>query len=350
MTRISTIQRRQRGIGKLRTGMTVPTSGGKTRPAASKTWIVTSPDERLVTAAAEVWGGKVELWTPFGGGAQQYRVITESARIDALLMPGNPLVQNNELWTKAGCQRVCDGEIEKMSGKPCLCAAEWGERFWTVAPEDQVCDPTSRLKVLIPDIPKTLGTWLLETKSYNAAAEMSGFVDDLLASVNPNAFVPVILGIEQRSKRHSGGRKDFSVPYIELPEATANKVMGALASSADAFGTDHTALTTGPERRAITAGPARPDYAALIKAAKSKKDLRMLWSQAMAAGHMDPVMKMLLEARSKDLPEDAPTETPPGAKPTGPAYAVARPGEEPQDAEIVPDEDEEEPYPEDEEY
>jgi hypothetical protein len=335
--RIAGIQRQQRGLGKLRAGMTVPTSSGKTRPVASKTWIVTSADRRLVSSAAEVWGGTVEPWIPFGGGPQQFRVITERDRIPALLMPDNRLVQANELWNKGGCARRCNGQVERLSGKECLCAAEWGERFWAVAPADQVCDPTSRLKVLIPEIPQTLGTWMLETKSYYAAGEMSGFVDDLLGAVDPRAFVPVILGIERRSVRSGGGRKDFSVPFLELPEATANKVMGALAAAGESFGTAGE-LTGGPERRAITAGPAVPDYAAQIAAAETKADVRSLWIRAVTASHMNPELKALLEARAEELPEGAETAR---YQPT----VMAKRDDEPVDAEWTedeePDEDEE---------
>src|SRR5262249_17736599 len=136
-----------------------------------------------------------------------------------------------------------------------------------------------------------------------AAAEMSGFVDDLLGAVNAEAFVPVILGIEQRSSRTTGGRKDFSVPFLELPEGTATKVMGALSAGADEFGTAGE-LTGGAEARAITAGPAKPNYVALALAAPDRAALRMLWNQAMAAGDLTTELKELITGLGERMPDD----------------------------------------------
>src|SRR5689334_4731578 len=114
-SRIITIQRQARELGRLRTG----TFNGR-YPERSSTWIVSSHAEHYVEAAAQIWGGTPEKWQPQGNGAAQFRVITQAVSLDAILPPGDPLSQSYESWSRGGCQRRCDGVSEELSGEPCL--------------------------------------------------------------------------------------------------------------------------------------------------------------------------------------------------------------------------------------
>jgi hypothetical protein len=175
-SRIITLQRQARELGRLRTGYSVPNEDPKKRPRAvrSQTWIISSHAEHYVQAAAEVWGGKVEKWQPQGNGAAQWRVITEAPSLDAILPPGDPLSQAYETWSAGGAQRRCDGMTETLSDSPCLCRAQWGENFHEVAPRDRACKMTTRLNVILPEMPD-IGAWRVETHSYHAANEIAAW-------------------------------------------------------------------------------------------------------------------------------------------------------------------------------
>ncbi|MBV2366945.1 recombination directionality factor [Streptomonospora nanhaiensis] len=217
--KILTIDRQVREMGRLRTGYTE----GK-RPVKSKTWIFTSPSAEVVAAAAELWGGTPQKWKPLGSGGEQYRVITGASAIDCLLPEGgNVLFSAYEMWSKGGAQRRCDGLQEKLSGRECLCAAEFGEQFYLDAPKDKVCKATTRLSVILPDMPD-IGTYRVETHSYYATSEIGGTYD-LLRSAQPTGVLPVRIAIEQRSRVAKGQTKHFPVVTMGLRGATGAEVL-----------------------------------------------------------------------------------------------------------------------------
>lgn len=217
--KILTIDRQVRELGRLRTGYT----DGR-RPVKSKTWIFTSPSEQFVAAAAELWGGTPERWKPLGNGGEQYRVITNASAIDCLLPEGdNVLTSAYEMWSRGGAQRRCDGVQDKLSGRDCLCAAEFGEEFYNTAPKEQVCKATTRLKVILPGMPD-IGTYRVETHSYYATSEIGGTYD-LLRNAQPTGVLPVRVSIEQRSRVAAGQTKHFPVVTMGLIGASAGEVL-----------------------------------------------------------------------------------------------------------------------------
>lgn len=224
--RILTLQRQARELGRLRTGYSVPNEDPNKRPRAvrSQTWIISSHAEHYVQAAAEVWGGTVEKWQPQGNGAAQWRVITEANSLDAILPPGDPLSQAYELWTKGGAQRRCDGMTESLSDQPCFCRQQWGDAFWERAPKDAACKITTRLNVILPEMPD-IGAWRVETHSYYSANEMAAAVDVLKGSIGDQALIPVRLRIEQRTRVANGQTKHFPVVAVELRGGTAGQVL-----------------------------------------------------------------------------------------------------------------------------
>lgn len=303
-SRIATLQRQARELGRLRTGMFVKPSGAKGRPVRSKTWILTSPSDTYIEAAAAQWGGTPEKWQPQGNGAQQYRVITEAVAIDAILPPGDPLSQSFEMWNRGGAARRCDGYTELLSDSPCLCVAEWGTDFHTAANKDDVCKMTTRLNVLLPDMPD-IGVWRVETHSYYSANEIAAAVD-MIRSAAGDRLVPLTLRIEQRTRVSGGQTKHFPVVAVELRGATAGQILAAAAGEV--------ALTSGGGARAAI-GPARPDYVAQAKAAESREEFLAVVDAAEAAGHMDEALKDQLgeiwAANTAPKPEpDAPAATP----------------------------------------
>lgn len=266
--RILTLQRQARELGRLRTG----TFNGR-HPERSSTWIVTSHAEHYVHAAADTWGGTPEQWQPQGNGAQQWRVVTEQAALDAILPPGDPLSQSYEQWSKGGCQRRCDGMSEELSSQPCLCRAQWGDAFHEVAPRDVACKMTTRLNVILPDMPD-IGAWRVETHSYYSANEMSAAVDVLKGAIGEAAMIPIRLRIEQRTRVAEGQTKHFPVVAVELRGATAGQVLAGAAPAIGAVGQG--------SRPALEASGM--DFLALIRAAESRDAVLLLWQQARDAG------------------------------------------------------------------
>lgn len=275
--RILTMQRQARELGRLRSGW----NDGK-RPIKSDTWIVTSHAPHYLEAAAGLWGGKVEKWQPLGSGSQQWRVITEAKSIDAILPPGDPLSQANEMWSKGGCARRCDGITEQLSDRPCLCLAQFGEA-WFERKKGTVCAPTTRLNVMLPDLPD-LGVWRMETHGYYAANEIAGQIDMLLSATGGKALVPVALRIEPRQRVANGETKKFPVIVVEVRGMTARQALAGQVPQISIEG----GTANVPERTAIEAAPAAPagppkDFVALANAAVTADEVRVLYMEAQAA-------------------------------------------------------------------
>ncbi len=276
-SRLLNIQRRAAEHGRLRTGYT----DGK-RPVRSATWVVTSHSEEHVRTAAKLWGGEPERWKPLNSSIEQWRVITKAASIEALITPGDPLNQYNELWSGGGCQRRCDGETELLSRKPCLCAAQFGDE-WHLQPKGRVCAATSRLNVMLPDL-SGMGLWRAETHSFYAASEWGAMVDMVLAGTNGQGFVPVTLRIEPRQRVANGQTKKFPVVVVELRGVTPRQALNGPLPTAVALNP-----SAEGERLALeAAAPQIPDYVAEAEGGLTSDDVRDTWRRAAEAGHVDP--------------------------------------------------------------
>ena len=273
--RLRNIQQRAAEHGRLRTGYT---QGN--RPVRSATWVVSSHSEEHVRRAAELWGGEPEQWKPLNSTIEQWRVITKASSIEALITPGDPLNQYNEMWSKGGCQRRCDGETELLTRQPCICAARFGED-WHLQKKGVVCSTTSRLNVMLPDL-SGMGMWRAETHSFYAASEWGGMVDMVLAGTDGRGFVPVTLRIEPRQVVRDGKTKKFPVVVVELRGVTPRQALAGPMTAA-------TALDPAASDRAVAAIEApRPDYLAEAEGALTSDDVRDVWRRASANGHVDP--------------------------------------------------------------
>lgn len=291
--RILTAQRRAITLGKIRTGWSVPHKdpGKRPVPVKSKTWVLTSHTDEKLHVAAELWGGKVTRWQPQGNGPEQWRLITNAAQIDALLPPGDPLSQYNELWSKGGCQRRCNGETELISRKPCICAAECGED-WHLQPKGTVCSATTRISVVLPDVPG-LGTWMCETHSFYAASEMAGTVDMVLAGTGGRGLVPVTMRIEPRMRVANGLTKHFPVVVVEVRGLTPRQALSGPIPTEVALN------PSAAPRLALEA--ARPDYLAMAAAALHVEDVQDTWRLADRNRHLTPELKELLKLRAAEV-------------------------------------------------
>lgn len=297
-------QRRLRVGGRIRSGWSEPytTADGKERrrPVRSETLVLTSAQRAYLDAAAEQWGGQVERWQPQGSGPELWRLVTEQESIDAILPPGDPLNQALEMWSGGGCVRRCNGQVEKLSGKPCICYAQFGETFYERKPTE-VCRPTSRLSVFL-DLPDFV-LWTLETHSHYAALEMAATVDLIKGRVGTEDPIPVALRIDQRSRVAAGKTKHFPVVVIELRGTTTREILMGRAPALE--------LDAGPARAALPAGPsgrqggweAEVDASAAaqgwvppttyrgwvreIEAASSVPDLRAVYKQVQGLGEAD---------------------------------------------------------------
>lgn len=338
--RIITLQRQARELGRLRTG----THNGK-YPQRSETWVITSHSRDYIQAAAEAWGGDVEEWQPQGNGAKQWRVITEARAVDAILPPGDPLSQAYEQWTKGGCARRCDGETELLSDQACVCRAQWGPDFHQVAPAKDACSMTTRLNVIMPELPD-LGVYRVETHSYYSANEIAAAVDVLKGQLGEQAMIPVRLRIEPRSRVAQGKTKQFPVIVLELRGVTAGQVLSGSAPATVSGGQPAPAVASGRPAPAIEAGaPASGrDWHADLDAARSADEVRELYRAAVAAGEMTQDLATVMREQVDALGQFATSGsyTPSGDR--GPELGE-QPEQAPASSTRVPPEDDEHPDP-----
>lgn len=206
---------RLRELGRIRTGNQVATGSGKRRPNKLDTFRITTPSEALAKAVQAVYSGKVEPWESPAG--KQFEVVTTTATLPIIIPAGESLSQWYEMWSGGGCQRRCDGRTEMLSDGPCLCPSDPGARRELAAKTTpEACKPTTRLNVVLPDIPD-LGVWRLESHGYYAAVELAGAALFLSAAMSRGMNIPANLRLEQREKKVPGQPINrYAVPVIEF--------------------------------------------------------------------------------------------------------------------------------------
>lgn len=322
--RILTLQRQARELGRLRAGTFEQPSGGRGRPTRSKTWILTSHQREYLDAAAEQWGGDVHEWTPQGNGAKAWRVITDSPSIDAILPPGDPLSQHYEMWSRGGCQRRCDGEVEHLSAKPCLCLAEFGEEFHLQDP-DKACRPHTRLSVILPDIPD-LGVWRMESKGFYAANEIAASIDLIRQATGGQVMVPIRLRIEPRKRVAQGKTKQYPVIVVEIRGATAGQILSGSAPVAAISGNGNGG------QPAIEAGPPKLTAERVLEIAgkcKSIGQIQRLWREAADDGVLSDELAAKLKAIGDGLMPARPVSSPPASNGQAATVPPQSSGQEP---------------------
>lgn len=218
------LQRRLTEVGRIRLGHTVETRNGRQRPAKLDTFRITSPDRKRMEQVAELYGGTPGEWQAPAG--RQWEVITDTDVLDIIVPPSDMAFTppTYELWSKAGCQRRCDGVTEQLTEGPCLCD-----------PEDRECDIKTRLSVMLQDL-QGLGLFRVDSTGYYAAVELSGAVQVIAAAAGRGALLPARLRLDQRSVKRTGdGGKPatfrFSVPVIDI-DVTPAQLLAAASNGA----------------------------------------------------------------------------------------------------------------------
>lgn len=316
------LQKRARELGRIRLGQqqTFTRKDGSegTKPVKLDRFRLTSASKALLEKVAELYGGEVAEWTP-PGGSPQWEVVTGSARLP-IMVPPQPVTQWYEFWTRAGCQHRCDGQTNVLTDEPC-------------DPDDPkhteaLKKPTTRLNVVLRDV-EGIGVWRVETHGWNAAVELPD-VAEFLAQAG--GYVNGWLGLEQRTSIGQNERtgnpetRHYMVPIIEIDVTPAQLMAGRGRVAAPA-------LTGGPAGETPALAAAGPDYVAIAAEATTSDEIRNLWRQANAAGHLTEGLNQHLQKRATELDADAPKAV----------YAPSAPPVVDEDgaveAEIVPDGD-----------
>lgn len=240
------VQVRMRELGRIRIGQ----KGAKGQPQKLDRFRVTSADRTLVERVAALYGGAVTPWTG-SDGREQFEVVTDTTRIPVLLPP-QPVTQWMELWSGGGCQRRCDGQTETLTDSPCLCKAN----------DDEVCKPTTRLNVVLRDVPG-LGVFRLETHGWNAAQELPGAA---AFAAQAGGMIPAHLTLEERVSRSDGQTRRFMVPGLDV-EVTPAQLLAGQAPAA---------VTAAPVAGELEAR----DFVGEVAAASSREQVTAVWKAA----------------------------------------------------------------------
>lgn len=294
------IQRQAVEMGRIRLGTSIQRTSkrtGKTykQPQKLSSFRFTTPSPRSAQAVAGLLGGQVRPWEG------QWEVLTDCTELPVSVPPGDAWgSQFYELWKDRVCDRRCDGITEHLRQRPCLCPPAGTERT-EAAKTGRACKPTTRINVILPDLPG-LGVWRLESHGFYAAVELGGAVELLAQLRAAGQMIPAILRLERRESLRVVGRgtpdeklepRDYYVPVLEI--LTSVREMAALGAS----GQLADALPPAPSQmRAIASKPSEA-----VQAPAS-------WSE--------------------ETPRPAPTATPGGGLPTQPPaspedlYALAK--------------------------
>jgi len=227
---------------------------------------------------------------------------------------GESLSQWYEMWSGGGCQRRCDGRINVLRDSPCECPSDPLDRA-DLASKGRACKPTTRLNVVLADVPG-IGVWRLESHGYHSAVELPMVAEFLAQATEAGTYLPAELALTPRSSKRPGqGKREWLVPIIDV-KTTPRALMAG-----DIPGIGGSRAAIGNDRKALEAS--KPDYVALANAAQSLEEWREVWNQAGTAGHLDGTLKDLLAPIGQALRDGAqqPVEEPVLGEENGVAYA-----------------------------
>ena len=277
------LQVRARELGRIRIGQVVKTSAGKTRPEKIDRFRFTCHSKDLLDQVAALYGGTVAEWQPQGGGAKAWEVITDAKRVP-ILVPPQPVSQWYELWSGGGCQRRCDGTTNVINDSACVCSPE---------PESRECKPTTRLNVMLRDVPG-LGVWRLESHGYYAAVELPAVAEFLAQS---RGYIRAALVLEERVSKKNNQTRRYMVPAIEVEQITPAQLMSGEVAGLQP------GVIEGKGLPAIEASHGT-DWLRLISDATTREELLGILADAKAAqvdGGMAKQLETAMVARAQEL-------------------------------------------------
>lgn len=236
---IRDLQRRIPEAGRIRIGV-------KTAKAmkALDVFRFTSSDRAALDQVAAAYGGIVKPWNEPKADPGQFEVITEAHEI-RIVLPADCLGSSPvyECWGGGGVDRRCDGltcttvvsgpDGPEPTDVPCLCVAQG----------TMICEPHTRLNVILPEVRFT-GVWRLESKSWNVAQEFPQFVE-LIESVQERGLTRGVLRLEHRQSKSGGQTRKFVVPVLGLDESIDGLMSGAAAFGAVGPSSSVPALSSG---------------------------------------------------------------------------------------------------------
>lgn len=285
------LQRRQRELGRIRLG----DRGGKGQPQRLDHFRLTSPARHLLEEAAALWGGEVREWagSPSEG---QYELYTATDTLPIVMPPGRePISQWFEQWTGGGCTHRCDGVRNHISDSPCSCD-----------PDDRACRATTRVNVMLPDLPD-VGVWRLESHGLNAAIELPGTIEVIAMASAAGRFLSGRLRIEHRTSKRNGETRRFIVPVIDL-DVTMRQMMSGEAPDHEARALtagQERSLPPGPREPAGEAPPASPGRPAVITEAQKRRMFAIAREHSVPAATVKAIVTDLTgQESSAGIPRD----------------------------------------------
>lgn len=332
---IRSLQLRLTQVGVIRLGEKRTNNNGKTTfPAKLETFRLTSPSRQLIEKVAKLYGGDVREW-PDGPSGPEFQVITKTREIPVYVLPQR-IDPNLELWGNRHRVRLCDGEMERIRNKPCLCEAAARVRYQRAGMDWPVdgrfardprsdCKPTTRISVMVADVSD--GQWKIESHGWNAAAELPTTATFYLAMAQKP--VPATLRMDLRDEpklviNPDGSEKvdarKFAVPVLDFGDLfTARQALtGGVDAAVD--------RALEGQRLAISAGPADPleSLWSAARAATTSDELRVVWNQT-----DDAELRGFIAKRKAEM-ESTPAT---GGQGAAPATTVTKPIE----GEVEPD-------------
>lgn len=305
------LEMQQRELGRIRIGDQVPAKEpGKTRPHKLDKFRFTSANPELIDSIAALYGGKPRPWN--NDGKAEFEVYSETARVPILVPPKN-LTQWYELHTAAGCLRRCDGFKNIVDDTPCKCPKNKLERA-LAAQSGKACKPTTRLNVVLPDVPG-IGVWRIDSHGYHSAVKLPMVAELLAFAAGERRYIPAHLTLVlQTSKQPGQGRREWYVPLIDVGASPRELMAG---SSSVGIAGDSRASLAGAGQKAIEAaskpvaavkdGPGPDHWKAQADEAQSLEALTAALLAAQDVGHAregDPLFQHFV-ARRREIQKGA---------------------------------------------
>ncbi|MFK5689569.1 hypothetical protein ACI3EY_07870 [Ornithinimicrobium sp. LYQ92] len=323
---IINIQRRMAEQGRIRLGQKVTGTSreGKTytRPEKLDRFRFTSPSERLVAEVASLYGGNAQPWD--NDGKAEHEVITDARSIPVIVVKGG-FSQWHEFWTRGGCKHRCDGEKDPAGT---FCDPQDPEHLQAIE------KPTTRLSVMLAEV-ETLGVWRMESKGWNAAAELPSMAE---LAMHVGDLVPATLSLADRSSiievKGKPQTSRYVVPVLDL-HVTKKRLVELVG------GVGGVPMLEAPAQERAALEESRPDYLAELAAIDDLDECRALWTRVKDAGHMTPDLHEAITLRADQLKNAAVVadESGEGDWPDDSDQPTEQaPIDEPVDAEVVEDE------------
>jgi hypothetical protein len=225
---IADMNRRAPEAGRIRLGV----KSGRAMKSID-TFRFTSPHQSAIERIAEIHGGSPKPWSDDRARIKnQWEVITPVNTLEVIL-PADGLSVWYEKWGGGGCERRCDGvtvttvqlrgdDVDEVQS-PCIC----------VAKNARECDPHTRLNIILPNV-DFFGTWRLESKGWNAAAELPGMFDLIQSIAASGKMVQAELSVHTRETVTAGKKRKFIVPSLAV-RATPQELASGGANSGPAL-------------------------------------------------------------------------------------------------------------------